>query len=224
MIRIAVLGDIGSGKSFFAKQLNIPLFNADNIVSDLYKSNRNLYAKLKKTFPKHISKFPIGKDDLVKIISQNPTNLKKIIKIVHPLVRKEMNKFLKKNKNKKAVVLDIPLFLENKLNDLTNRITEIKNKTCSICLDNITNPILLDCTHIFCGTCLIQYLNNTNNTIKKCPECRCEIKSTENLTAIVPDKVENEVVENKFDLIGKGVLTKEDTLLEIIKNNQKTIN
>ena len=36
MIRIAVLGDIGSGKSFFAKQLNIPLFNADNIVSDLY--------------------------------------------------------------------------------------------------------------------------------------------------------------------------------------------
>ena len=47
MIRIAVLGDIGSGKSFFAKQLNIPLFNADNTVFDLYKSSRNLYAKLK---------------------------------------------------------------------------------------------------------------------------------------------------------------------------------
>ena len=77
MIRIAVLGDIGSGKSFFAKQLNIPLFNADNIVSDLYKSSRNLYVKLKKSFPKYISKFPIDKDDLVKIINQNPTNLKK---------------------------------------------------------------------------------------------------------------------------------------------------
>ena len=120
MIRIAVLGDIGSGKSFFAKQLNIPLFNADNTVFDLYKSSRNLYAKLKKSFPKYISKFPIDKDDLVKII-----------KIVHPLVRKEMNKFLKKNKNKKAVVLDIPLFLENKLNlntDILVFIDPTKNK------------------------------------------------------------------------------------------------
>ena len=134
MIRIAVLGDIGSGKSFFAKQLNIPLFNADNTVSDLYKSSRNLYVKLKKSFPKYISKFPIGKDDLVKIINQNPVNLKKIIKIVHPLVRKEMNKFLKKNKNKKAVVLDIPLFLENKLNlntDILVFIDPSKNKMIS---------------------------------------------------------------------------------------------
>ena len=131
MIRIAVLGDIGSGKSFFAKQLNAPLFNADNTVSGLYKSSRNLYTKLKKLFPKYISKFPIDKDDLVKIINQNPANLKKIIKIVHPLVRKEMNKFLKKNKNKKAVVLDIPLFLENKLNlntDILVFINPSKNK------------------------------------------------------------------------------------------------
>ena len=131
MIRIAVLGDIGSGKSFFAKQLSIPLFNADKIVSDLYKSSRNLYTKLKKSFPKYIYKFPIYKDDLIKIINQNPTNLKKIIKIVHPLVRNEMNKFLKKNKNKRAVVLDIPLFLENKLNlntDILVFIDSSKNK------------------------------------------------------------------------------------------------
>jgi len=50
---------------------------------------------------------------------------------VHPLVRKEMNKFLKKNKNKKAVVLDIPLFLENKLNlntDILVFIDPTKNK------------------------------------------------------------------------------------------------
>ena len=134
MIRIAVLGDIGSGKSFFAKQLNIPLFNADNTVSDLYKNSRNLYAKLKKSFPKNISKFPIDKNDLVKTITQNPFNLKKIIKIVHPLVRREMNKFLKKNKNKKAVVLDIPLFLENKLNldtDILVFVDSPKNKMIS---------------------------------------------------------------------------------------------
>ena len=43
-------------------------------------------------------------------------NLKKIIKIVHPEIRKKLKLFIKKNKNKKAVILDIPLLLENKLN------------------------------------------------------------------------------------------------------------
>lgn len=119
--------------------------------------------------------------------------------------------------------IDVELrILEDKLKDLTDRITEIKSKTCSICLDNIKDPVLLDCTHIFCGSCLMQYLNNSNIIYKRCPECRCEIKSTENLTAIISEKEENEVVElNKYNMIGKGLLNKEDTLLEIIKNNDK---
>ena len=36
--------------------------------------------------------------------------------MIHPIVRKNMKNFLKKNKSKKYVVLDVPLFLENKLN------------------------------------------------------------------------------------------------------------
>ena len=36
--------------------------------------------------------------------------------MIHPIVRKNMKNFLKKNKGKKFVVLDVPLFLENKLN------------------------------------------------------------------------------------------------------------
>ena len=113
--------------------------------------------------------------------------------------------------------------LAEKLKDLTERITEIKNKTCSICLDNIKNPILLDCTHIFCGSCLMQYLNNASTINKRCPECRCEIKSTENLTAIVSNKKEdkNEIINtSKYELLGKGLLNKEETLLELIKNNR----
>ncbi len=116
MIRIAVLGDIGSGKSHFAKLLRIPLFNADKVVSNLYKTNKQLFTKLKKVFPKYINTFPIDKSLLSKIIIQNPKNLKRIIKIVHPIVRKNMHEFLNNNKTKKAVVLDIPLYLENKLN------------------------------------------------------------------------------------------------------------
>ena len=37
MIRIGILGDIGSGKSFVAKSFGCPVFNADNEVGKLYK-------------------------------------------------------------------------------------------------------------------------------------------------------------------------------------------
>ena len=43
MIRIAVLGDIGSGKSYVAKQFGYPVFNADNEVTKLYKKSRKCY-------------------------------------------------------------------------------------------------------------------------------------------------------------------------------------
>uniref|UniRef100_A0A6C0LI85 RING-type domain-containing protein n=1 Tax=viral metagenome TaxID=1070528 RepID=A0A6C0LI85_9ZZZZ len=116
--------------------------------------------------------------------------------------------------------------IEGKIKDLTERITEINSKICSICLDNVTQPIILECTHIFCGGCLFQFLNaNTLGVItKKCPDCRAEIKSTENLTAIVSIKdagaITNEIAKDDkhTSRIGKGILNKEDTLLEILKN------
>ena len=37
MKRIGLLGDIGSGKSFIAKNFGYPVFNADNEVDKLYK-------------------------------------------------------------------------------------------------------------------------------------------------------------------------------------------
>ena len=41
MIRIAVLGDIGSGKSHVAKLFGYPVFNADNEVNKIYNKNRS---------------------------------------------------------------------------------------------------------------------------------------------------------------------------------------
>ena len=116
MIRIAVVGDIGSGKSHVARQFGYPVFNADLEVSKLYKKNRKCYAKLKRVLPSHINSFPIKKNKLFNAILANKNNLKKIVKIIHPEIRKKMNIFIKKNKNKKVIVLDIPLFLENKIN------------------------------------------------------------------------------------------------------------
>ena len=116
MIRIAVLGDIGSGKSYVAKQFGYPVFKADAEVTKLYKKSRKCYKKLKKTLPKYIISFPIKKVEISKAIINGQHNLKKIVKIVHPEVRSKMNKFIKKNKNKKIIILDIPLLMENKIN------------------------------------------------------------------------------------------------------------
>ena len=116
MIRIGILGDIGSGKSFVAKSFGCPVFNADNEVGKLYKKNRKIFTKLNKSLPKHITQFPIKKQEVTKTILANKNNLRKIIKIIHPEIRKKMNVFLKKNKKSKLIVLDIPLLLENKIN------------------------------------------------------------------------------------------------------------
>ena len=116
MIRIAVLGDIGSGKSHVAKQFGYPVFNADAEVSKLYRKSRKCYNKLKKVLPNYITSFPVQKIELSKAIMSNRKNLKKIVKVVHPEVRNRMNNFIKKNRNKKFVILDIPLLIENKLN------------------------------------------------------------------------------------------------------------
>ena len=50
MIRIGILGDIGSGKSYVAKNFGYPVFNADAEVGKLYKKDRKIFNKLKKFY------------------------------------------------------------------------------------------------------------------------------------------------------------------------------
>ena len=116
MIKIGILGDVGCGKSYVAKQFGFPVFDADVEVTKIYKKNRNCFNRLRKKLPGYIFSFPVKKRELRKAIVDNQSNLKKIIKIVHPIVRTNMNNFFKKNKNKKIVVLDIPLLIESKIN------------------------------------------------------------------------------------------------------------
>ncbi len=115
MIKIGILGDIGSGKSHIAKIFGYPVFNADNEVAKLYKRDKKIYNKLKNNLPKYIHSFPINKTEIINAILANKRNLKKIIKIIHFEIRKKMSLFLKKNRNKKIIILDIPLLLENKI-------------------------------------------------------------------------------------------------------------
>ena len=116
MIRVGMMGGIGSGKSFIAKLFKHPIFNADQEVNKVYRKNKNCYNQLKKRLPKFIKSFPIKKSELIEAVSSNRKNIKIISSIVHPIVRKRMVKFLSQNRNSQMVVLDIPLLIENKLN------------------------------------------------------------------------------------------------------------
>ena len=132
MIIIGILGEIGSGKSYVARNFGYPVFNADYEVAKLYQKNKDIFKKLKAKLPKYIYSFPIDKLEISDAILSNKNNLNKIIKIVHTEIRKKMNNFLKKNKNKKILILDIPLLLENKINKKKDILIYVQSKKSSI--------------------------------------------------------------------------------------------
>jgi dephospho-CoA kinase len=132
MIRIGILGDIGSGKSYVASKFGYPVFNADYEVAQLYQQNKKIFIKLKKILPKYFHSFPIKKEEISNAILANKSNLNKIVKIVHTEVRKKMNLFLRKNKKKKIVILDIPLLLENKINKKKDILIFVQSKKSEI--------------------------------------------------------------------------------------------
>ena len=128
MIKISLVGDIGSGKTYVSKLFGAPCFFADTEVKRLYRGNRQCFIKLKKKFPQFIKTFPVKKIELSNTIKHKFSNLKIIGFIVHPFIRKKLNIFLRRNRGKKIVVLDIPLYLENKMNKKNDVVVFLKTK------------------------------------------------------------------------------------------------
>ena len=123
---IGITGSLASGKTTASKILskgNGPLFSADDEVKKLYK---------KKKFKKIILEgFNFKSSRNVKKmikekIQENDLSIQKIEKIIHPLVRKEMHRFIKKNSKRKFVFLEIPLLIESKLMNFFDIIFYIK--------------------------------------------------------------------------------------------------
>ena len=132
MIRIGIMGSIGSGKTFVAKLFKYPVFIADNEVRNIYKNSKVCFKRLKKKLPDYITTFPVKKSELINAINNDKKNLNIISSIVHPLVRKKMQNFIKKNKNGKIVVLDVPLLIENKLNKKKDVLIFVKSNKSKI--------------------------------------------------------------------------------------------
>ena len=175
MIKIGVLGDIGSGKSFVAKQFGCPVFDADKEVRQIYKSDKFCYKKIKKKFPKFIKSQTIKKNELRNAIKANKENLKRISNIVHPIVRKRMHTFFKQNSKKVMVVLDIPLLVENKLYDKKFYLVFVQSKKNEINKRLKNRPF---------------YNKNIINNLRKSQK-----------SLIYKKKISNFVIKNNFKLL-----------------------
>jgi dephospho-CoA kinase len=118
MVRVGILGSIGSGKSFVAnifEKFGFDIFSADSEVAKIHKNNKVVNKKISKFFKLKLYKDRINREQLRDFIKKYPKKFKFLNQTIHPLVRKRLVNFLEKNKNKKLVVLDIPLLIENKL-------------------------------------------------------------------------------------------------------------
>ena len=194
MIRIGILGDIGSGKSYVAKNFGYPVFNADYEVSKLYQKNRKVYQKLKKILPHYIYEFPINKIKLSRAILADNSNLQKIIRIVHREIRNKMRSFIFKNKNKKFVILDIPLLLENKINKKKDILVYVESRK----IDKLRN---------------LKMRKNYN------PQILRKFKNIQ-LSLAYKKKISNFIIKNKFTQ--RSVKNGIKKILEDIKNERSS--
>lgn len=131
MIKVGILGSVGSGKSFVAnifKELGFNIFSADQVVSQIYERNKNINKKILIFFKLKLNRGKINKNELRDTLKKNPEKFKYLNKIIHPIVRKKLILFLSKYKKTKLVVLDIPLLIENKMFNFVDTFIFVKTK------------------------------------------------------------------------------------------------
>lgn len=93
MLKVALTGNIGSGKTTASKVfklLDIPIFDADTIAKEQYNKN-DVIIQLKDAFGKSILTKDnlINKPQLAKLVFKNDIKLKTLVGIIHPLVKIE---------------------------------------------------------------------------------------------------------------------------------------
>ena len=131
MIKVGILGSVGSGKSFVAnifKELGFNIFSADQVVSQIYERNKNINKKISIFFKLKLNRGKINKNELRDTLKKNPKKFKYLNKIIHPIVRNKLILFLSKYKKTKLVVLDIPLLIENKMFNFVDIFIFVKTK------------------------------------------------------------------------------------------------
>jgi len=134
MVRVGILGSVGSGKTFIAnifKELSFNIFSADSEDANIYKNNKTVNRKIAKFFKLKLYKGKINKQDLRDSLKKNPKKFKFLNEIIHPIVRKRLAIFLSRFKKNKLVVLDIPLLVENKMLNFVDILVLVKTRSNS---------------------------------------------------------------------------------------------
>ena len=109
---IFVTGRIGSGKSVFTKclqDLGATVVDADKIVADLYEKNPQMVAEIEKVLGRSIRDHSgnVNKEIIAQQIFADDELRKNIERIIHPLVRKEMESSISKSNG--VYVYEIPV-------------------------------------------------------------------------------------------------------------------
>lgn len=134
MVRVGILGSVGSGKSFVAnsfRELGFDIFSADSEVVNIYENNKSVNKKISKFFKLKLYKGKISKQELRGSLKKNPNKFRFLNKIIHPIVRKKLVLFLTKFKKKNLVVLDVPLLVENKMFNFVDIFILVKTRSSS---------------------------------------------------------------------------------------------
>ena len=115
MMRIALTGSIGMGKSTVARMFEragVPVFDADAIVHQLQSPGGGLVDKIGELFPGTVRSGTLDRDCLAQIVLSDPKKLSALEAIVHPAVREAREAFVREHGQAPALIFEIPLLFE----------------------------------------------------------------------------------------------------------------
>jgi dephospho-CoA kinase len=115
MIRIALTGSIGMGKSTVARMFDgagVPVFDADAVVRKLQSPGGRLVEKIGELFPGCVRCGTLDRDCLAEIVLADRDKLAALERIVHPAVREAREDFIAEHHDSPALVFEIPLLFE----------------------------------------------------------------------------------------------------------------
>lgn len=115
MIRIALTGSIGMGKSTVAKMFKdagVPVFDADAVVRELQGPGGGLVDRIGELFPGCVRCGTLDRECLAQIVLADREKLAMLEDIVHPAVLEAREHFIAAHSNAPALVFEIPLLFE----------------------------------------------------------------------------------------------------------------
>jgi len=115
MIKIALTGSIGMGKSTVARMFEhagIPVFDADAVVRELQGPDGALLAAIGERFPGTVEGVTLDREKLARAVLGDPDELAALESLIHPAVRDARQSFIDARHDAPALLFEIPLLFE----------------------------------------------------------------------------------------------------------------